>query len=267
MKFVIVACFALGFLIGWWPGGKFLNSSENRGGVKTLVKSPSRDSETIPSSVTNSIRVTRDQVEISRAKLEELLDAPVPSALSFQDFMHSAATDPPESFRQLAQWCGLDAVEKQQLYEILQQAATARQIWADQNVILTSTGPAKWTMDVPSDKGIAQADLRRQLAAVVSPEKAAAIEAGGDLPHFFGYREFAWDFQQGRVEVTARRLDSNEKTDPVGRTLELEIRAGDRHTNSLLPVSWLDSSDHTVAIPGLPVWGELLKAATEAAQK
>lgn len=265
MKFVIIACFALGFFIGWWPGGKFLGTRENRGGEVNAMQSTGRVSGTINPSVSQVVRLTRDKVEISRAKLEELLSAMSP-AQSFQDFMAGAALAEPERFDQLAKWSGLDAGEKRQLTEFLRQAATARAAWEKENVKVTSTGLGQWTLDIPGDDGKGRAELHRQLAAAFSPEKTAAIEAGGDLQNFFGFRKNTLYFQQGRVEVMARRRKGSNTIDPAGPELQLDVRVEDKLTTIWRGVDGLREPTNDTGIPGLPGWDAILKSATEAAR-
>ncbi|RYD53751.1 MAG: hypothetical protein EOP83_22965 [Verrucomicrobiaceae bacterium] len=174
----------------------------------------------------------------------------------------SEETPPPGSFEQLANWCDLDAHEKQQLADILRKAAEARRIWEKENIEVTSTATADWTLVIPNDSGHAFAELRQRIAATFPPANAAAIEAGGDLRNFFCFLAIAPEFHHGRVEVTARRDEA------ANNNLKLKIQAEDHEITASLNSAWFGESSLDILIPGLPTIGEIYEAAdARAAEK
>lgn len=266
MKFLVIACFAAGVVIGWGPAGKSVRMHAGGGGSEVRRANREERPDALPPASRSSVRLTQDRVELSRAELEKFVNLPVSPALSFKSFpvtdTHLEAPD----FANLATWCQLDAREQSQLAGILQKAAAARRAWEKENVKVTSTGPAAWTVEIPGDGGQALAALRQQLAAAFPPTKAAAIEAGGDLQNFFTFRAIPVELQQGRVEVSARRVDANREIDPAGNDLVVSMQAGENNMTFYLEVGSIGRTANDLLASWLPGTQELLEAATAAAR-
>ena len=265
MKSVICLCFAAGLAAGWWmPGEESLPSSADNvaHGEKPRRIDPGASLETARSAV----RLTGDKVEIPRARLAELLYFPVAPVLSSGDFITREGIRRHASFENLAEWCGLDAAEKQRLADILREAADARKAWERQNVKVQPLRPGSWNLDYPGDEGKARADLKRRIGEAFSPEKAAAIELGGDLDNFFGLALISQEVKNGRVEVSAIRTTGNSSPDPDGGQLSLTFATEGRSVSVFVAVSepseWVCEK-----LQGLVLWDDLVAGATEAARK
>lgn len=203
MKRLLVACFLVGGLAGWWgprPGSLGPAGEASGTGGALGDESP----EGAGASGTQRIRIQGDRVEVPREQLLEMLRRGSP-ALRIESFWL-----PGREFRSalwsLAQWADLDEEEVTRLDKILRESAAARKGWEATQVRVERTAPGHWRLTFPGDQGQARDELKRRLNEDFGPAKAAAIELGGDLGNFFGL-QYAPEFKHGLVEVRVEKIN------------------------------------------------------------
>ena len=264
MKTIIALCFFLGIVLGY-----LIPRTHDAGGGsggKSARKSPSFaqfESETRESS---PIRKIEDRIEIRRDRLEQLLLSQHPTALSADIFYSSNASPLTWKVDGLGKWAHLDPGDQRKLLHILSNAAKSRREWEKANVKVDSPTPGKWILQYPGDKGKAREELKQQIESAFPPDRAMAIQLGGDLDNFFGLGSIQPEFKNGAVEISITDNDPatapKSKDEPV--TFNMMMKVGENETSIETKGAKLDYL--TIYLPFLELIGtpeEIHQAASE----
>jgi len=223
MKRLLLCCFLVGGLAGWW-GPRFA-ARENAGQAgRTGAHLEDGVLAGAGASGAARIRVQGERVEIPRDQLLGMLRRGPSPALRIESFWL-----PDQKSRwvlwSLAQLADLDEVETTRLDGILRETAAARKAWERARVRVELAAPGHWRLAFPGDQGQARAELKRRLDNDFGPAKAGAIDLGGDLANFFGFHE-APEFKHGLVEVRVDKINLNGELDPEAPGLLFQISQG-----------------------------------------
>jgi hypothetical protein len=226
MKRLLLGCFLIGGLAGWWaPRMDFQRNSGEAGQTGAHLERGTLAGAGAPGA--RRIRTQGDRVEVPREQLLEMLRRGSP-ALRIESFW-LPERESRWSLWPLAQLVDLDEEETTRLDKILRETAAARKAWERARVRVELAAPGHWRLTFPGDQGRARAGLKRQLDETFGSAKADAIDLGGDLTSFFGFRN-APDFKHGLMEVRVERTNLNpddfEKEDWA---LQFEIRVDGRN--------------------------------------
>jgi hypothetical protein len=200
---IIGICFAVGGAIGWFVAGVAspgTDAEAERGGRAASAADFPENAGDDGRRASLRIGQSREQVEVTRDRLSELLASRIPTAVNAGLFFARDGQVRSGACDALAKWVGLDEQGNAALHGILRQAAAARREWEAANVRVVPTGTHTWALHFPGDRGAARDELRRALREQFGP-LADEIHLTGDLENFFGFPLLDPEFRQGVVEV------------------------------------------------------------------